>query len=65
MSGDAFGFIGSYGTFSWSIAYMNKESNRILMPYMKHMPDPGWTPWCELFIDDDECIRYVDLHTRE
>ena len=25
-------------------------------------PDPGWTPWCELFIGDDDRLRYVDLH---
>lgn len=33
-----------------------------MLPMMVDRPDPGWTPWCELFIANDERLRYVDLH---
>ncbi len=53
-------FIGSFGTYSWTIAYLS-EGSRIHLPYYSseaHGTD--WLPWHALFIHDDERIMYSD-----
>jgi hypothetical protein len=54
-------FIGSFGSFSWIIAYLTCAP-RIVLPYFSD--DPGgasWVPWSSLFIDDDERVLYADV----
>lgn len=53
-------FIGSFGTFSWMMAFLT-EAPVIHLPYDKNQPDPGWVPWCELFIDDDPRITMTKV----
>lgn len=65
VSAHAFGrvadtFIGSFGTFSWLIAYLTCAT-RIVLPYFSDLPSGStWVPWESLFIDDDDRVRYID-----
>lgn len=52
-------FIGSYGTFSWIMAYAGLASN-IYLPFDRKNPSP-WMPGCELFIHDDPRVWYGEI----
>ena len=53
-------FIGSFGTFSWLIAYLTC-AHRVILPYYSGLAEgTTWLPWDALFIDDDDRLRYFD-----
>jgi len=55
-------FIGSQGTFSWTIAYVSERATRIHLPFIGYLSQGAtWLPWCNLFIHDDTRIRYSDV----
>lgn len=58
-------FIGSFGTFSWIIAYLTCAT-RIVLPYFSDIyVGASWLPWHMLFIDDDERLRYIDCKDQQ
>jgi len=56
-------FVGSQGTFSWMIAFLS-QGQRIHLPYLRDKCQGAiWLPWHELFIHDDDRIRYHALES--
>jgi len=55
-------FIGTFGTFSWNVAYLSQGNKTIHLPYhADHVEGSSWTPHASLFIHDDHRIRYHNL----
>ena len=55
-------FIGSFGTFTWTAAYLS-SAREIHLPIDTSLPSgSSWAHWDGLFIDDDERIYYHDMH---
>jgi hypothetical protein len=53
--------IGSFGTFTWTAAYLS-EGHSIHLPYISsHEEGSLWHPGNELFIHDDPRIVYHDV----
>ena len=58
-------FIGSFGTFSWTVAYLS-VARQIHLPYdPTEKAGSSWNRWNTLFIDDDDRIRYHDAFARQ
>lgn len=54
-------FIGSFGTFSWMVAFLS-EGDTIHLPYISELQyGAWWVPWHDLFIHDDPRIIYHDV----
>lgn len=54
-------FIGSFGTFSWMVAFLS-EGDTIHLPYISELEyGAWWVPWHDLFIHDDARIIYHDV----
>jgi len=54
-------FIGSFGSFSWSVAYLS-EGAEIHLPYISNVEQGSyWHPAHHLFIDDDARVVYHDV----
>ena len=51
--------IGSYGTYSWVMAYAGK-AKYVYLPFDRLEPSP-WNPGCDLFIHDDPRVYYGEL----
>uniref|UniRef100_A0A7S1DIP2 Uncharacterized protein n=1 Tax=Hemiselmis andersenii TaxID=464988 RepID=A0A7S1DIP2_HEMAN len=53
-------FIGSFGTFTWTIVYLS-QAKTIHLPIVSNMTyGSTWNWWEELFIEDDPRITYHD-----